>query len=52
MSSKLTSIQLLIPKSQKDFLDSTAQCERLSFSALVRNIFAEYQREILEQELE
>ena len=49
---KLKRIQLLIPENQKEFLDEVAQSEGVSFSALVRDIFAEYQRKRVEQELE
>ncbi|MBT3190626.1 MAG: hypothetical protein HN736_01340 [Anaerolineae bacterium] len=49
---KLKRIQFLIPENQKFFLDSVAQRENLSFSALVREIFAEYQKTIIEKELE
>ena len=49
---KLKRIQFLIPKNQKEFLDAIAQSEGVSFSALVRDIFAEYQRKKIEQELE
>ena len=48
---KLKRIQFLIPENQKAFLDAIAQSEGVSFSALVRDIFAEYQREKEEQEL-
>ena len=48
---KLKRIQFLIPENQKEFLDAIAQSEGVSFSALVRDIFAEYQRKRLEQEL-
>ena len=51
MGNKLTRIHLLIPESQKEFLDKIAQSEGVSFSALLRDIFAKYQREMLEQEL-
>jgi len=47
----LKRIQFLIPKNQKEFLDSVAQKEGISFSALVRTIFAQYQQNMLEQEL-
>ncbi len=47
----LKRVQLLIPENQKDFLDSVAQKEGLSFSALIRTIFAEYQQNMLEQDL-
>lgn len=49
---KLKRIQFLIPESQKEFLDTVAESEGLSFSALVREIFAEYQQSLAEQELE
>ena len=49
---KLKRIQFLIPENQKFFLDSVAQQENLSFSALVREIFAEYQKKMIEKELE
>ena len=49
--SKLKRIQFLIPETQKDFLDSVAQSEGVSFSALVREIFAQYQQKMAEQEL-
>ena len=49
---KLKRIQFLIPENQKEFLDAIAQSEGVSFSALVRDIFAEYQRKRVEQELE
>ncbi len=48
---KLKRIQFLISENQKKFLDEIAQSEGVSFSALVRDIFAEYQREKEEQEL-
>jgi len=48
---KLKRIQFLIPENQKDFLDSVARHEGVSFSALVREIFAQYQQEMAEQEL-
>ncbi len=48
---KLKRVQILIPENQKEFLDSVAQSEDLSFSALVRIIFAQYQQNVLEQEL-
>ena len=48
---KLKRIQFLISENQKEFLDAIAQSEGVSFSALVRDIFAEYQREKEEQEL-
>ncbi len=49
---RLKRIQFLIPENQKFFLDSVAQRENLSFSALVREIFAEYQKKMIEKELE
>ena len=49
---KLKRIQFLIPESQKAFLDAVAKDEGLSFSALVREIFAEYQQRMAEKELE
>ncbi|MBS1250227.1 MAG: hypothetical protein MAG431_01817 [Chloroflexi bacterium] len=48
---KLKRVQLLIPKDQKEFLDSVAQKKGLNFSALVRSIFAQYQQNVLEQDL-
>ena len=52
VENKLKRIQFLIPENQKTFLDSVAQQENLSFSALVREIFAEYQQKMIEKELE
>ena len=49
---KLKRIQFLIPESPKEFLDAVAESEGLSFSALVREIFAEYQQRMAEKELE
>ena len=49
---KLKRIQFLISENQKFFLDSIAQRENLSFSALVRDIFAEYQKKMIAKELE
>lgn len=49
---KLKRIQFLIPESQKEFLDAVAESEGLSFSALVREIFDEYQQRMAEKELE
>lgn len=49
---RLKRIQFLIPESQKEFLDAVAESEGLSFSALVREIFAEYQQRMAEKELE
>ena len=49
---KLKRIQFLIPENQKTFLDSVAEQTNLSFSALVREIFAEYQKKMIEKELE
>ena len=49
---KFKRIQFLIPETQKHFLDSVAKEANLSFSALVREIFAEYQKKMIEKELE
>ena len=51
VKSKLKRIQFLIPENQKFFLDTLAQRENKSFSALVREIFAEYQQKVTEKEL-
>lgn len=48
---KLKRVQFLISETQKEFLDSVAKSEGLSFSALVREIFAEYQQQLAERKL-
>ena len=48
---KFKRIQFLIPENQKKFLDTVAQQENKTFSALVREIFSEYQEKMIEEEL-